>query len=151
MSAEIIRDLPIGEYHALERLSNSAIGSLQKSPAHFRAKDWSKPSKAMRIGSGVHTLVLEPHLASVLLPVAPVVNKRTKAGKEEWAAWEAGLAQDAVRLAADERAIAHRAALAILNNLRTIRKLHRYINRNFYVWKSRCVIEVQPRCNHVRW
>ena len=112
-TVEIIEDMPIGEYHALPRLSNSGIGSLFKSPAHFKARKWGEPSKAMRIGSAVHTLVLEPHLAASMLPVAPEVNKRTKAGRAAWEAWTAGVSPQATLLDATERAVADKAAHAI--------------------------------------
>ena len=120
MSYEILNDLPIGEYHKLERLSPSGIGALLRSPAHYQAQrrswDSSAPSKALRIGQAVHILVLEPEKAETHVPVAPVVNKRTKAGKAEWDAWSDDLHPDAVLLDRDERWAAKSAATAILNH-----------------------------------
>lgn len=118
MNAEVHENMPIGQYHALERLSASSIGALLRSPAHYQAERerWAvrTPSKAMRIGSAVHLLVLEPHLAPTHLPVAPVVNKRTKAGRAEFDAWQECLHPDAIVLDQLERTCVERTAAAIL-------------------------------------
>lgn len=107
-----IDDLSISDYHAAPHLSASGVSDILKSPAHYRKKVWHD-SKAKRIGSAVHLLLLEPEKAAKLLPQAPGVNKRTKAGREEFAAWEASLPSEALRLASDERELADRCATAI--------------------------------------
>jgi hypothetical protein len=43
---------------------------------------------ALRAGTITHTAVLEPSKFQNEYVVPPEINKRTKAGKEEWAAWE---------------------------------------------------------------
>jgi len=111
----IVEDMPIEEYHAHPHLSNSGISALLRSPAHYKALSWSE-SKALRIGSAVHALLLEPEKAAQLLPVAPDVNKRTNAGKEVFAAWERSLRADAVILQGDEREIAENCAEAVRTN-----------------------------------
>lgn len=120
MSHEILNDLPIGQYHKLERLSPSGIAALLRSPAHYRAqrKAWGEqePSKALRIGQAVHIMTLEPEKEASHVPVAPVVNKRTKVGKAEWEAWCDDLHEDAVVLDRNERWVARSAADAILNH-----------------------------------
>ena len=120
MTAQIHEGLAIGEYHKLERLSPSGIGALLRSPAHYQAQreEWAtrEPSKALRIGSAVHLLVLEPELVPTMLPVAPTVPKRSNADKATWAEWEASLAPGALRLTADERETAESAAAAVLTH-----------------------------------
>lgn len=63
------------------------------SPAHFKWKylDFKAPEKkseAMLIGSAVHSLFLEPDKFSDEFAVAPVVDRRTKIGKEKYREFE---------------------------------------------------------------
>ena len=53
----------------------------------------------MNIGSALHSLVLEDE---IIWHQAPDVNKRTKAGREEFAKFEAGLPEGAIVLSKDE-------------------------------------------------
>jgi exodeoxyribonuclease VIII len=130
MTAEIRYDLPIGEYHRLERLSPSGMAALLRSPAHYQAsrEAWAtrEPSRALRIGSAVHTLVLEPELAAthILCPEPkPDADGRTKEGRPiiaEWrervAAAESALHPDGIILTADEMLAAQGAADALLSH-----------------------------------
>jgi len=66
----------------------------KKSPYHYwhrylnpEAKQ-SEPTPAMIMGELVHTMVLEPLLVNERYSIAPEINRRTKAGKEEWAAFQ---------------------------------------------------------------
>ena len=65
MKAEI-RELTNEEYHACEGISASAIKVLLKCPQIFHYKyilgNRDEETKAMRIGTALHTLILEPHL-----------------------------------------------------------------------------------------
>jgi len=47
-----------------------------------------EPTPAMVMGELVHTMVLEPLLINERYAVAPEINRRTKAGKEEWVAFQ---------------------------------------------------------------
>jgi hypothetical protein len=53
------RGVPFEDYLAWDALSNSRLGLLAKSPAHFRA-GFGEATAAMRLGSLVHGGVLEP-------------------------------------------------------------------------------------------
>lgn len=107
-----LEGLPIGDYHAAPHLSSSGVSDILKSPAHYKHKVWTD-TKAKRIGSGVHVLLLEPEQAALLLPQPPDVNKRTKAGREEFTVWEAGLGPDATILSSDEREVAEKCAASL--------------------------------------
>ncbi|RME56034.1 hypothetical protein D6779_11355 [Candidatus Parcubacteria bacterium] len=82
MSVEII-EMPADEYHSLDRVSCSI---LKKMDCPAKARVFKEPSAAMDLGTAVHALVLEPD--KDLIAVAPKINRRTKAGKEEWEAFQ---------------------------------------------------------------
>lgn len=69
-------------------LSYSSIKEFQKSPRHYIEyinKPRTAPTDAMKLGSMVHCMILQPNLFNEQFVIAPDVNKRTNAGKEEWA------------------------------------------------------------------
>jgi hypothetical protein len=72
------------DYYKIPRLSNSGMGALAKSPAHYQTylnTEFDTP--AMRFGRLVHTAILEPHLLNI---VGFDDDRRTKEGKAEYAA-----------------------------------------------------------------
>jgi exodeoxyribonuclease VIII len=75
-------DIPNDEYHASGRVSSSLIKRFASgTPAHAMVK--MKQSDAMKIGSAIHTLALEPELFNAEYMVLPDdFDGRTKAGKE---------------------------------------------------------------------
>lgn len=81
-------DLPADQYHALEAMSASGAKKMLQSPAHYKLmRDTpSEPTDAMRIGTAVHTLLLEPHRAGEIVEM-PTFNSRSKDGKAERLAW----------------------------------------------------------------
>jgi exodeoxyribonuclease VIII len=81
-------DLPAETYHAVEALSASGIKKLLRSPAHYilERTQAKPPTEAMRIGTAVHTLLLEPHRAAEIVEM-PTFNSRSKDGKAERQAW----------------------------------------------------------------
>lgn len=79
------------EYHAQEALNKSGLVQLAKSPAHYLTWEQAQeeePTKAMVIGTAVHTAVLEPDKYDQSIIIAPQIDKRTKAGKAEWALFQ---------------------------------------------------------------
>lgn len=89
-------DLSNADYHRDPAVSKSHLDQVAKSPAHY----WTRyidpkrvipePTAAMVLGTALHTAVLEPHLWREQFAVAPEgIDRRTKAGKEAWAAFEA--------------------------------------------------------------
>ncbi len=69
-------------------LSYSSIKEFQKSPRHYLEyinTQRTAPTDATKLGSMVHCMILQPNLFNEQFVIAPDVNKRTNAGKEEWA------------------------------------------------------------------
>lgn len=86
-----LENVPEDQYHASEGYGSSKLKSFMKCPALFKAEmdGLHKTSPAMVIGSAFHCAVLEPDKFHAVYSVAPEINKRTKAGKEEWAELQA--------------------------------------------------------------
>jgi hypothetical protein len=84
-------DLPADQYFALERLSVSGAKQLLKSPLHYLTDRTSPRAEtaALRMGSALHCAVLEPEKYALEYATAPECDRRTKAGKELWAEFQA--------------------------------------------------------------
>lgn len=84
-------DMPAEYYHAVEAMSYSGAKKILRSPAHYKlARETpNEPTDAMQFGTAVHCGVLEPDCFAERVVIAPSVNKRTNAGKEELANFEA--------------------------------------------------------------
>jgi hypothetical protein len=84
MKYELIKDLPASDYHKIEAFSASTAKICLRSAAHFAASKETvkEPTEAMKIGTAVHTAILEPHLFDSEIAIMPKFDKRTKAGKE---------------------------------------------------------------------
>jgi len=78
-----IKTIPAEEYFAIDAVSCSL---LKRMDCPAKAHISKPPSAAMDLGTVVHALVLEPD--ADLIAVAPEINRRTKAGKEEWAEFQ---------------------------------------------------------------
>ena len=105
-------------YHAHQAVSKSHLDLVARSPLHYWARyldpnrEIPEPTEAMRIGSALHTLVLEQDTFEERYITAPQVDRRTKAGKEVWAEFEAE-AGGRELIAADDRAMISRMAEAV--------------------------------------
>lgn len=80
------------DYRAYPALSASDFKMLSDSYGHWKHRqeypEDYKYTAALRYGTIVHACVLEPERFDAEFVVPPEINKRTKAGKEEWAEWE---------------------------------------------------------------
>lgn len=77
------------EYHAHPSISKSNLWKLSKSPEKFRY-EMDHPRErtaAMLFGLAAHKILLEPDDFESEFAIAPAFDRRTKAGKEEWAAF----------------------------------------------------------------
>ena len=105
-------------YHAHPAVSKSHLDLVARSPLHYWARyidskrELPEPTPAMRIGTALHTLVLEQDQFEERYITAPQVDRRTKVGKEAWAEFEAE-AGDRELIAADDRAQISRMAEAV--------------------------------------
>lgn len=82
------------EYHAAPGISKSGLDRIARSPAHYKA--WLDsppvPTREQIFGSAYHAMILEPDDYLKHFAIAPECDRRTKAGKEEWQAFEAAAA-----------------------------------------------------------
>src|SRR5690554_6696033 len=99
------RDLSNEAYHKGPGISKSQLDLINKSPALYQ---WSKAApedeekkSALNIGDAVHAILLEPHRFSEQYVIAPECDRRTKAGKQQWEEFEAGVTGQTI-LTADE-------------------------------------------------
>jgi hypothetical protein len=83
-------------YHAHPAISKSHLDKINRSPLHYWARYVDpkrlipEPTPSMRLGSAVHTHVLELDKWDSEWAVAPAgIDRRTKAGKETWAQFQA--------------------------------------------------------------
>jgi exodeoxyribonuclease VIII len=74
------------EYHGWDMMSASALKTLDKStPLHLTAeRENHTDTPAFRIGRALHSLLLTPQAYEHDFVTAPDIDRRTKAGKEEW-------------------------------------------------------------------
>lgn len=92
-TASLIEHMSNDEYHACPEFSSTQLKDMNRSAAHFYVNSISKEAKkeastAMNFGTLVHTMFLEPEQFENEFVIAPKFDRRTKAGKEEVAAWE---------------------------------------------------------------
>ena len=87
---QLIRNLPFPDYLALDLASKSGLSLILRSPAHYRyaRSNPSEPSSAQALGTLAHATILEPESVPKNFAITPQVDRRTKAGKEEWAEYE---------------------------------------------------------------
>lgn len=90
----IVEGLSQEKYHAdIDSVGVGGLRELARSPLHHwwshRRPDRvaSDPTPSQRLGTAIHAAVLERERFESDFVVAPQVDRRTKAGKEEWAAF----------------------------------------------------------------
>jgi exodeoxyribonuclease VIII len=100
------------DYHRHLAVSKSGLDQIAKSPLHYWARfldpnrTWPEPTPAMRLGTAFHTHVLELDKWDQQIAVAPSdINRRTKEGREQWAAFESSAARKTVISADDAETV----------------------------------------------
>lgn len=85
----------MSDYDSLPGIRRSDLWYMNRSPLHFRNRMDGERERtdALRFGSATHKYILEPETFWDEYAVAPAASKRTKAGKEEWDAFSAMLAE----------------------------------------------------------
>lgn len=97
------------EYNQAEGVRRSDLWRMSESPEKFKwfLEHPPEQTPALMFGSAVHKLLLEPDGFSDEFAVAPNVDRRTKAGKEEWERFLSGnegktiISQDDARTASE--------------------------------------------------
>lgn len=79
------------DYYSRPELSQSQLKDFLVSPAYYQLRKSNPiaPTDAMELGTAIHCAVLEPSEFNKRYGIAPVFDRRTKAGKEEYAAFQA--------------------------------------------------------------
>ena len=117
-------------YHAHPAVSKSHLDLIARSPLHYWARYLDpnrvapEASPQMRLGTALHTHVLELSRWDEEIAVAPAMDRRTKAGKEAWQAFQDDTAgktvissDDADQVLAMGRAVMRHPAAAMLLGL----------------------------------
>ena len=74
------------EYHADKSISASGLKKIYKTSVRRWLAEKPKPSKAMAYGTAMHSKILEPENFNKEIFIMPKIDRRSKAGKEEYAA-----------------------------------------------------------------
>lgn len=84
-------DMPEADYHGLPHLSSTVLKEvMSRTPAHaLHRMETPLDSEALVSGSALHCLVLRPEDFGREFAVGPLADRRTKAGKSAWQAFEA--------------------------------------------------------------
>lgn len=100
MKPGLYKNLSNEEYHAAPGISKSGLDLIARCPSIYKHRvidgNRPEPTAAMLLGSAVHKAVLEPGSFSDEFVFAPEINRRTKAGKYEWAQFQADNANKTV-------------------------------------------------------
>ena len=106
-------------YDGIQALNYSGSKELLKSPAHYQAylHKEREETKALRMGSLIHCAVLQPELLNAKFITAPEVDRRTKEGKEAYAAFQTSLQPGMTVVSAEESAECHLIAAAAKHTL----------------------------------
>lgn len=71
-------------YHAGPGISSTSLKNILRSPAHYKYSE-NVTTPAMKFGTMIHESILEPDIFSSKYIVMPKFDRRTKAGKAEYA------------------------------------------------------------------
>jgi len=76
-------------YDSIPAVRRSALWEIRKSPAHYKyaVENPKEPTPALTFGIAAHKYILEPEDFWNCYAIAPKVDRRTKAGKEEYTAF----------------------------------------------------------------
>jgi hypothetical protein len=109
--------VPFTDYLAWEATSVHDLLKLRRSPQHYLhdKQHPPEPTPAMRFGTAAHSWILTPTAAPEEILVTPKVDRRTKAGKEAWAAFEAS-AKGRIIVSEDEAHTLAKMAGAVSNS-----------------------------------
>ena len=79
----LISNMPNEVYHSMPGISKTGLDLIDRSPAHFRYREPREPTRAMAIGTAIHTALLEPQrFATEYLLLRDITDRRSSVYKE---------------------------------------------------------------------
>lgn len=142
----IVYNLSNEQYHLDPSISSSAVKTVvQKSLAHWKYGE-RKPNVAFDLGTAVHTLVLEPHLASTVR-----CGPETRRGKDWKEAYEAAEAEGAVLLTEGDYRLAVDMAQAVRANPAAAQLLSGDLTTEPSIFARDSIYDVDLRCRPDGW
>ncbi|MDD2743932.1 MAG: PD-(D/E)XK nuclease-like domain-containing protein [Rhodocyclaceae bacterium] len=121
-SVVMVPDMSNAAYHGdRDAVSSSGLKKMLISPLHFQDYLTSKHTEtpALRVGTAIHAALLEPEVFKDTYVVAPMVDRRTKAGKVLWEEFMAGV---------NGKSVVTEAELSMIGNIADQVKKHRMAN-----------------------
>lgn len=90
--------IPFNEYLELPCISSHGLMLIERSPFHYKASiDAPRPPSAKQeLGTLTHLAILEPDEYARRVSIAPDIDRRSKAGKQEYESYLASLPKDAI-------------------------------------------------------
>ena len=115
------------EYRAAPGVNKSTLWEMRKSPAHYKylLDHPAADTPALRFGRALHAAVLTPTAYKRDFRIAPDVDKRTKSGKEVYAAWLDSLPAGAEEISAEDARIITEMVKSIKGNTEAMNLLRK--------------------------
>jgi len=142
MKEGVFTGIPNEVYHADRTAVSSTWVKLinEKTPWHLRSyldSPPADPTPALVMGAAVDCLIFEPKMWDRQFIIHPVINRRTNAGKEEWAALEARAKKEHKYLIDEaKREEAMLTAKSVRTNPRMADVLKRGVAQQVVVWRD---------------
>jgi exodeoxyribonuclease VIII len=117
MNNSLLNNLSDEEYKGIDAINFSAFKHFLVSPKHYQSylSQKQEETPAMRIGTAVHSLCLEPQKWDTEWAVCPEVDRRTTAGKAMYAAF-LEMSEGKKTLLSQEAILAHDVANSVRSN-----------------------------------
>ena len=133
------------DYHSTPGISASGLKAIYKKSVYHFLNQKPFESSAMALGTAVHCAMLEPEMYYKEFHVMPKIDRRTKAGKEQFT-MEQEKAENKQLVAFDD----HQKITSILNNFRNHDLAQKYckgeIELSHYLEHEGVKVRVRPDC-----
>ena len=115
------------EYRTAGGINKSTLWEMRKSPAHYKylLDHPAEDTPAMHFGRALHSALLTPTAYKRDYHISPNVDRRTKAGRDVYTAWKAGLPDGAEELSPDDAQIIKEITKAVRRNKEVMTLLSR--------------------------
>ena len=137
------------EYRSLVGLNASRFKAFFRSPFHFQNQQEVETSEAMRVGTAIHTAILEPEEYFATIAYLPDIDGRTKEGKILKAEFEENNVGKII-LKADSREIVERCSKSVVACMKAnADKFSSGIRKEVVVIGSLCNIDCKAKLDIV--